>query len=373
MKIERARKQDYAELMDFMLRCFQSVVPEHDRFERLFPDLYQPASDSMGRNFVIRSGGKIVSMAGLFPLDVKLGEIRLRVAGVGGVCTAPEHRGKGGMTALMTLVREEIASEGYPLAWLTGERERYLHFGWEKAGTDIVSRILKLKPDENALKWKVSEINAAQDPLERIFEAREAAAVKGLCDDDTLRRKLQRLQLEIWQATLGPGFAYAAVNRKGAWLAEWGGDVEGVRALVRHAFERCGSLNLRVPPIRDRYTDMLLSQAQEYAGPLENLAVFDLVALLKAYRPHIEKSWSGERSLRLVVEGEGGVSAGIVGGKPMSRAPRDAFQLRLPATRMVSFLFGPHRPSVLMELPPEARWLDGVFPLPFYMPALWRV
>lgn len=373
MKIERAKKADYAEMMDFLHRCFRSVVPEHDRFETLFPDLYIQSTDSMEKNYVIRAGGKIVSMAGLFPLDVKLGDIRLRVAGVGGVCTAPEHRGKGGMTALMTYVRERIASEGYPMAWLSGERDRYLRFGWEKAGTDFVVRVLKLQPDESALKWKIAQLDPQTGSLERIIAARDAATVKGLCDDDALRRKLQRLQLEVWEATLGPGYAYAAVNRKGSWFAEWGGDVEGVRALLRHAFERCGGLSLRMPPVRDAYTDMLLSYAHDYTGPLDNLAVFNLVALLKAYRPHIEKAWPGDRSLRLVIEGEGGAAAGIVAGKPTTRSPRDAFQVRLPAPRMASFLFGPNRPSVLMNLPPEARWLDGVFPLPFGMPALWRV
>lgn len=375
MKIERARKHDFAEIMDLMLRAFRTVAPDHDRFEELFPDLYQPTSDSMGCNYVIRSEGKIASMAGLFPVMIKMGNVRLSVAGVGGVCTDPRHRGKGGMTALMNKVCDEIRAAGYPLAWLTGERDRYARFGWEKAGSETVVQIQKRRPDEGLLPWKISEMDPVHDLLEPVLAARDALEVKGLCDDETFRLKLRRKHSRTWQASLGKAFSYLVVNQKVQWVCEWGGDVEGVRALLSHAVRQCGPLNVRVPALRDQYSPLWLSVAQQYGGPLENLAVFDLLGVLKAYKAYLAGTWPREKTLSLLVK-DGDktlMSAGVVDGRLQARAPRGAFIVSLSRLQMVSFLFGPQKPSVVLELPPEARWLDQVFPLPFVMPSLWRV
>ena len=375
MKIEKARKQDFAELMDLMHRAFSAGGVEHDRFEELYPDLYQPTSESMSCNYLIRTEGKIASVAGVFPLAVRIGDTRLSIAGVGGVCTDPRHRGKGGMTALMNRVVEHIRGDGFALGWLTSERDRYARFGWEKAGSETVVQFLKPRPQDRALHWKVADLNPVRDSLDAVLAARDALEVKGLCDDETLRLKLRRKHMQVWQASLGSAFAYVVVNRKFQWLAEWGGDPEGIRALLNHVMTQVPLLNIAIPRRRDRYASLWQSVAQQYGKAVENLAVFDLLGVLKAYKPYFAEAWPRSQAVHLVAtDGEKTLmSAGITDGKPQARAPRGAFTVRLPQLRMVSFLFGPHSPSFLLDLPSEARWLDQVFPLPFTMPSLWRV
>jgi len=53
----------------------------------------------------------------------------------------------------------------------------------------------------------------------------------------------------------------------------------------------------------------------------------------------------------------------------LSKAPT----IRLGRLGMTRFLLGPMKPSLLLDLPREQLWLDRVFPLPFYLPSLWRV
>lgn len=370
MHIERARKQDFAELMNLMAGAFRTDAPDHPRFEELLPDLYQPAEEHMRRHFIVRESGRIVSSVGVYPLDLKVGAVQLRAAGIGGVSTAPEHRAKGFMSAIMKAVRAEIVALGCALSWLSGLRDRYAHFGWEKAGSDVEVRISKVAAGGES-GWRITAWRPG-DSLGAIVKAREKLAVRGLCDDDVYRLKLARLGMDVREASRGKGYAYAVVNRRDKWLAEWGGDPEGVRALVDHAVAETKPIAVRLPPLRDEYTEVFLALADQPGAGLDNLAVFDLSGLMRSYEPYLADAWPRGKALRLVMEpgAEVCVAEGlVVAGQGVPRAA----ELRLSTLKTASLLFGPVRPSGLLDLPAGMKWLDQVFPLPFYVPSLWRV
>jgi predicted N-acetyltransferase YhbS len=369
MRIEHATKADFDELMDLMAAAFRTGSPDHPRFEELLPDLYQPTDEHMRRHFIIRDGGRIVSSVGLYPMDLQVGGIRLRVAGIGGVSTAPAHRGKGLMSAIMQAVREGIAAEGYALSWLSGLRDRYAHFGWEKAGSDIELRISKIPPASGAA-WRVTNW-VEGGSLAAIAKAREGLAARGLCNDDVYRLKLVRLGVDVWEAARADEFAYVAINRRDKYLSEWGGAVEGVRALVECALIETKPLTVRLPPVRDEYTDMFLALGDQPGAGMDNLAVFDLPALMRLYEPYLAGVWPRGKSLKLVLEP--GSEVLLSDGRVAGRAVPDAAELRLNSLKTASLLFGPLRPSLVLDLPAGLKWLDQVFPLPFYVPSLWRV
>lgn len=365
MKIGQAKQADYAELMDLMARAFRVLDPKHPRFEDLLPDLYQATDASIAQNFILSDRGRIVSSVGLFPMDLQMGDVRLTAGGIGGVCTDPKHRGKGYMSALLRRAIGEIVKRGYPVSWLTGDRRRYAHFGWEKAGPDVVLTIDRRR-DKSDPGWAICRGRS----LDRVLRARRRLVTKGLCDDATYRLKLSRLHMELREATRGRGYAYAVVNTFHKWLAEWGGDPEGVRELVADAAARLGGLSLRLPPLRDGYTDLFLSLATQIGGPWENIAVFDLPALVRAFEPHLARAWPRGTRVRLVMNGVSEVT--VAGGRPARPRPSDP-ALRLDALRMVRLLFGPLKASTVANLPERLKWLDEVLPLPFYVPSLWRV
>lgn len=369
MRIERATKTDFAELMDLMAAAFRTDSPDHPRFEDLLPDLYQSTEEHMRRHFIVRDGGRIVSSVGVYPMDLQVGGIRLRVAGVGGVSTAASHRGQGLMSAIMKAVREGIVAEGYALSWLSGLRDRYAHFGWEKAGSDIELRISKI-PSASGAGWRVTTWESGGS-LAAMGKAREGLAACGVCDDDAYRLKLSRLGVEVSEAARGGEFAYLVINRRDKFLAEWGGAVEGVRALVECVLIETQPLTVRLPPLRDAYTDMFLALGGQPGAGMDNLAVFDLPALMRLYEPYLAGVWPRGKSLRLVMEPGSDVtlSEGRVAGRAMPAAP----ELRLSTLKTASFLFGPLRPSLLLDLLAGLKWLDPVFPLPFHVPSLWRV
>ncbi|MFH0954472.1 MAG: GNAT family N-acetyltransferase [Verrucomicrobiota bacterium] len=375
MIIERASKQDYAELMDLMVRCFRTVDPKHHRFEEILPDLYQPTEEHLSRHLVIRENSRIVSSLGIYPMDLKIGDVRLRVAGVGGVCTAPDRRGAGHMTALMNAARAEIGRQGYALSWLSGIRARYARFGWEMAGSETGLSLPKPKRPGGKGEWEVSRLDAAGGSLKRVLAAREHLVTRGDCDEATLRLKFRRLGNEVWEATLQERHAYLVLCRRMRWVCEWGGDPEGVDALLRETTDAEGAWAVRLPPLRDGYTDLFLDCGERTGCRLGNLGVFDLPALLRAYEPYLAEIWPGDRTLRLAVEPGPGeaMDACLSGGRVHPELARADAELKLGLLKMTSLLFGPVRPSVLLDLPPGMRWLDQVLPLPFYVPMLWGV
>lgn len=373
MNIERARKKDFAELMDLMHRSYAADRPGFERFEELFPDLYRLSSSAMQNMFVIRADGRIASAAGLFPITLAIGPARLRVAGIGGVCTAPEHRGKGGMTALISHILRQAQEEGFAMAWLSGRCTRYRRFGFERAGSAMAVRIAPNSRDQQPLPWVVTQKKYDAETVAMLIALRSALRVRGLCDDDTFRLKLARKHVEIWTATLGPARAYLVVHRKNGWCLEWGGDVEGVRALLLHLASGGQAWLARLSPLRDEYTDMFLSLSEQYEGVQDCVAILNTTILLKEYRPLLKELWPQEKTLHLVVDDAPALSVPVAAGRVVRRPVAGSLAVRVTTGTLPRFLFGPVSPDVAAAIPPEGLWLRQVFPLPFAMPGLWRV
>lgn len=391
MKIERAGKQDYRELMDMMARAFRMGTPGHPRFEVLLPDLYQPTEACMGAHRIIRERGKIVSSAGVYPIDLRIGAIRLRVAGIGAVCTLPKRRGKGYMSLILKQIWRDMAAEGYALSWLSGDRARYARYGWERAGSSFeVSLTSRTLSDVKPCGWMFRRLVPGKGDLRRILGARGALVSRGLCSPEDLVLKLRRANVQVWEGgrgrlpaqvgleragEAGGGYAFCAVNARWRRLVEWGGDPEGVLALLKRVAVGPERWVVDIPPLRDRYADAFLAAAENLGHTLHNLAVVDLPALLRAYAPWLAPRWPRSRRLRLAIRDRRGPRsrATLTGGKVVERAGPDPVTVALGELAMARFLFGPARPSLLVDLPDSASWLDEVFPLPFYVPYLWHV
>lgn len=113
-----------------------SLVFGDPNFAELVPALYERTDASMGCNLAVRRGGRIAAIVGVFPIDWVVGAAHLKLAGIGGVSVHPDFRGQGLMRLLMDAAMEEIARAGYHAACLGGNRRRYGHWGFEKAGVE---------------------------------------------------------------------------------------------------------------------------------------------------------------------------------------------------------------------------------------------
>lgn len=113
-----------------------SLVFNDPNFAELVPALYEPTDRHMGCNLAVRRNGRLAAIVGVFPIEWNVGDTRLKLAGIGGVSVHPDFRGQGLMRLLMDAAMKEIEQAGYHAACLGGNRRRYGHWGFEKAGVE---------------------------------------------------------------------------------------------------------------------------------------------------------------------------------------------------------------------------------------------
>ncbi len=139
-EIQRITVGEFDELIAFLDAAFGHETPDRS-FVHLLPGLYRRQEVNCNHNYAIRVDGRLASVVGLFPIEWRVGDSVLRVAGVGGVSVGHDFRRTGLMTQLMAHVRGEIAAQGYHLSYLGGQRQRYRYFGWEMAGVTVIADV----------------------------------------------------------------------------------------------------------------------------------------------------------------------------------------------------------------------------------------
>ena len=127
---------DFEEAIDLINYVFSQAYDPHD-FERRLPKLYRPTEERMRCIYGIRLRGRLVAVAGSYPLAWRIGASTLRVAGIAGVATHPRYRDQGLMRGVVSHCVAEARAAGCHLSWLDGLRRRYRHFGYERCGTEL--------------------------------------------------------------------------------------------------------------------------------------------------------------------------------------------------------------------------------------------
>jgi ribosomal protein S18 acetylase RimI-like enzyme len=106
--------------------------------------------------------GQVVSHVCVAPYTLRYGSVRLRVVGVGWVCTHPDYRGSGYAAAVMRDAMTYMAEQGAHVALLDGRDDYYDRFGFspvwpyyhfevasaEAAALDSPLRLRPARPDD---------------------------------------------------------------------------------------------------------------------------------------------------------------------------------------------------------------------------------
>ena len=364
--IEEARAADRAELLDFLHTAFATNDPKKPipRFETLYPDLFDATDDAMGRHRVIRNdAGRVGACVGAYPMRVRVGACELDIFGIGQVSCDPAARGGGRMTALMNDACARMEKSGAALAWLGGRRDRYAHFGFDLAGSNLSSGMDKRSAGAPAPGWRVEQVDAAQ--LARFWVLRNRAAT---LEDVSPEKWTTRLLCggkpdRIFLASRGKDAEAVCVTQgegEGGALLEWAGETDGIHAVCAHLLAAQPWVNaVYAPSFVDPAAGMFWSHAAWSGVSLSNLRILNLAALLEGYAPFLENRVPAGAGARLVViENNDAAQLGAAHGETLA----------LDRLAMVRLMFGPLPPSQVVKLPEALRWLDQVFPLPFLLP-----
>lgn len=250
MKIEYATRADREELLAFLLAVFREGNPNHLLFEDIYPDLFLPDDEILGRHALIREDGKIVACVGTYPVLMQNSGRRILTAGVGQVATLRKARGKGYMSLLLNNELNRCREEGVAYAWLGGRRDRYAHFGFDCAGCNIEYRC-----DASSLRKiaRARTVTCADATLpgaisDSMMALREKTCNSAIVPADTYRLQMKRagFKFEVY-ASFKAGEeapdAWAVVDTDGKRIEDWCGSLEGRLEILHEAAGKLGGVS----------------------------------------------------------------------------------------------------------------------------------
>lgn len=129
----RGTKADMAQLLDFANMVFSMSSGNID-FERLLPKAYSDERNMLATHHLIKEDNRIKALIDVLPMELRLNEECLKLGYIGTVSVHPKARGKKYMITLMEKAEEQARKDGIDMLILDGNRHRYQHYGFEKAG-----------------------------------------------------------------------------------------------------------------------------------------------------------------------------------------------------------------------------------------------
>ena len=179
MELRKLTASDYDELLEVLNSVFTRENKKPMDFLNLLPKMWVRDDQHMGYHTGIFEDGKLVSVAGCYPLPAKIAGIPFLFATTGNVATLPEYEGRGYFTTIFTELMKELEQMDVDAARLNGARQRYARYGYEPAGS--VYQVVFT--ENNRLKY----FHDAGSDL--VFKEIERSDLESLAFCDTLSRK----------------------------------------------------------------------------------------------------------------------------------------------------------------------------------------
>lgn len=136
IEIRVSREEDRDKLLACADEAFGDSLPKGG-FAALLPKLYGPGAQVGGSHLLAEEEGQILGLVLAEPMEYRVLEERLKIAGVGTVSVAKQARGRGIMKLLMKETISRLKKEGYAFAFLGGQRQRYAYWGFQACGTQM--------------------------------------------------------------------------------------------------------------------------------------------------------------------------------------------------------------------------------------------
>ena len=370
---------DFEEAIDLINYVFSQAYDPHD-FERRLPKLYRPTEERMRCIYGIRLRGRLVAVAGAYPLAWQVGATTLRVSGIGGVATHPRHRGSGLMSAVVSRCVAEAQAAGCHLSWLDGLRRRYRHFGYERCGTELGFRLAARDfaaagIDPAGLRFRrLQEGDGLLDEAQRLHARQEVRWRRAPAEFLTI---CTSWNAELYAALDGDEFAgYLIAGRDPCRVVELVAvdAADAPRLAAGWCATRGGRIAVAASPwqtVAARGLGALADQSElRCCG---NWQVFDWPALLAAVLG--ERARGGTLSggeVVLDIAGTGRLRLWVDGSAGGCTATGAAPQVTLDPVTALRVLFGP-LPAHLGAAVPLPAVLESWCPLPLHVPAADRV
>ena len=289
--ILNAKPEDYENIQRFLEDAYGH---SYRAFSNTYPTVWRKETTDYKHIYFIREERKIVSLVRLFPLDLALGPVSIKAAGIGGVATSPSVRGKGYMNQLMEHAIARMKEEGFPISILGGDRHRYQTFGYENAGKTLNLAITQRGLRKAGVKPVFPQRYSGEEGiLAKVIAAYEKNRYRKARTKEEYVLLYQKPGLLLFSAGEDGGFGYLALSGEfgGKGCVEFGGSALTVLGIAGYVMERFGlsSLNLFFPE-KSVIPEPILQAASEWnIASSVMLKIVDLKKTVSLFAPQSEK------------------------------------------------------------------------------------
>lgn len=388
VSISRAEPSDYEALMELLLRCYRVHQPDHLPFSTLLPDIYQPDA-RLRDNITAWVDGVPVACVRLTSTKAWTGETPPCDVGViGGVCTAPEHRGQGLMQLLMDKAIEEAYADGIPLGYLGGDRRRYQPWGFEHIpavyeyelsprGPDIAS----IEPDQ----WIITSVPMNQVNWADVEQELRQTDLFCYIADYALKEKYERFLMgnkKVVHARRGNQSGHILVNEGSEAVHVLAGDMEAACAAIASVLSsQKRSIKIQMPLHPHIIAQRLDGIRNHIWIQGKSMSIISLTALLEHYTSFMSgqvQRYGLHGTIQLNMQGYRGVPDQSIilqaDGHQMNvsnASDRTVTCAAFTALELVDLFFNPNAGRrYASRIPDNLHWLFQLAPLPFYLPTL---
>jgi len=290
-KILGAEPKDYEEIQRVLEDAYGH---SYNYFPNACPTVWRKETTDYRHTYLIREEKKIVSLIRLFPLDLILGPISVKAAGIGGVASSPSARGKGYMNQLMNYAAARMKKEGFPISVLWGDRHRYRAFGYENAGKTLNLTITQRGLHKAGVKPVFPQKYSGQENLlVKIIAAYEKNHYRKIRTKEGYALLYQKPGLLLFFAGDDKNFGYLALSDKSGRnsCVEFGGSAPTILGIAGYAMERFGlsSLNFFFPE-KSIIPEPILQAASEWNIAFSAmLKIVDLEKTISLFTAQSEK------------------------------------------------------------------------------------
>ena len=311
---------------------------------------------------IMTAGEQVASMVGVWPNDIELGPVKLRVGGINCMATLPEFR-KGHLgSRVMQAAHRHMQALGCQVGLLgTNIANWYRRLGWERAGCARFYHFDRANiPLLPALPGDVQLHSAGEEAIDEVIHLHHADYLGGIRTPDVFRQLLKaRTNRPIIFARRGDKtLAYLLARNR--TVVEWGGPAVTVAGLVRAWFESIDDSDTstsgrdasRQPVLNDQITVVAPHAGHGFVQLLDELGIpcrVDYLGMLYLIDPRGVLDAFDYKEIRL--SSKDGMFTVARGGE----------EVTLAQTELTKLFFGPERVTDLA---------GDVFPLPFWQ---WQV
>jgi len=142
----RCTREHYDEMIRAISVAFTVDGPGwiYENLGHICPPLEKASDEDVNNHYIALVEGKVAAAVGCYCRDWiisdKEGDLRetLKIGGIGQVVCLPDYRKSGHMTNLLKMAIADMTKDGLNASWLSGDRIRYAHFGWDRGGNNLV-------------------------------------------------------------------------------------------------------------------------------------------------------------------------------------------------------------------------------------------